>query len=44
MNPINQGITALNSGIDASVAYVQENGMVILVLLAIAYFLRNGMF
>lgn len=42
MNPINQLASALNSGIDAFVAYTQENGIAILALLALAYFVRSS--
>lgn len=41
MNYLNQAASALNSGIDAVVKYIAENGTVLALLLAAAFFIRS---
>mmetsp|Transcript_23521 Transcript_23521/g.66963 ORF Transcript_23521/g.66963 Transcript_23521/m.66963 type:complete len:169 (+) Transcript_23521:44-550(+) len=42
MDWINQGASALNSGIDAVVHYISQNGVAIGFILVIAYFVRSS--
>jgi hypothetical protein len=42
MEYINKAASALNTGIDTGMAYLTENAFAILVLLAIAYFIRTN--
>ena len=41
MNYLNQAVSAINSGIDAVVNYIAENGTVMAILLAAAFFIRS---
>jgi hypothetical protein len=42
MDSINQGVTALNKGIDDLTTYIRENGVAIGILFLIFYYIRNS--